>query len=63
MLSVVLPPPRPSRSTPPFFGVSSARASALASMVEIVRLDAPRAAARPMNSRRETAPLSRRPFQ
>ncbi len=34
-----------------------------ASMVEIAALEAPRAAARPMNSRREIAPLSRRPFQ
>src|SRR5271165_1391041 len=63
MLSVVLPPPRPSRSTPPFFGVSAAIASALASMVEIARLEAPSAAARPINSRRETAPFRSRPFQ
>ena len=63
MLSVVLPPPRPSLSTPPFLGVSAAIASALASMVEIATLEAPSAAARPMNSRREMAPLSRRPFQ
>ena len=38
-------------------------ASALASMVEIARLEAPSAAARPMNSRRETLPFSSRPFQ
>ncbi len=63
MLSVVLPPPRPSRSVPPFLGVSAATASAVASMVEIARLEAPSAAARPMNSRRDTAPLSSRPFQ
>ena len=62
-LSVVLPPARPSFSTPPFFGASAAIASALASRVEIARLEAPSAAARPMNSRREMAPLIRRPFQ
>ena len=37
--------------------------TALASMVEIARLEAPSAAARPMNSRREMAPLIRRLFQ
>jgi hypothetical protein len=61
-LSVVLPPARPSFSTPPLFGASAAVA-ALDSTVEIASPEAPSAAARPMNSRREMAPLIRRPFQ
>ena len=35
-LSVVLPPARPRRRTPPFFGVSAAALAALSSIVEIV---------------------------
>ena len=57
MLSVVLPPARPRRSRPPFFGVSAAKASALASRPEMTRVEAPSAAARPMNSRREMRPV------
>ena len=63
MLSVVLPPPRPRRSRPPLLGVSAAIASARVSMAEIARLEAPSAAARPMNSRRETTPRTSRSFQ